>query len=970
MSTRSDLPPLSGNDFAAYFTELHGQPPFPWQARLAALLADGGSWPEVLDLPTGTGKTAALDIAVFHLALAAGSATRSAPLRIVYVVDRRTIVDQAYERAEHIAQAITRANGGVLGAVRRRLASFSRDGEALPLRTALLRGGIARNDLWARSPDQPLIAVSTVDQVGSRLLFRGYGVSDAMKPIHAGLLGTDALYLLDEVHLSHPFRETLAAIAGRYATWAERSITPPIRVVEMSATPGTTHTQAFSLDVEDRAHPVLSRRLQAAKPTTLVEVAPRNFLREVEQRVRPHVAAGATVAVVVNRVATARELHARLGAALTDAEVHLLTGRMRPRDRSALEGSLFARLRAGRTRDPAQRPLVIVATQCIEAGADFDFDALVTECASLDALRQRFGRLDRLGALDGKARGVIIAQTDSLNTDPVYGTALGTTWRWLNELPSVDFGINALSVPPDAGERGLLAPTPHAPILLPSHLDAWVQTFPRPTPDPDVALWLHGPERGAADVQIVWRADLQPELLATAIDPTSLRATAAREVALGIVQALPPTSGEAMPVPFAAARRWLEGRSEPPIADVEGATEEEESNEALATTPRPAIVWRGDASTVIDAAGLRPGDTIVVPASYGGIAAGTWAPATTDPVRDIAELATLEQRGRACLRLHPGVIASLIEAADQLPAVPVPGDDEDTDDARAASDWLQAAAAQALPPDVARLISLLAREAERRAVRVERLPLSPEPAASEYLFVTARRRVRFDGDEVSTEDDEASFTGVAVPLAEHLDGVGAVAADFALRLGLPPELVADIRLAGRWHDLGKTDPRFQRLLHGGSAFRATVAPEPLAKSATPLRDWRARQDALKRSGCPRGARHELLSLAIMESVCTELAARAHDWDLVQHLVASHHGRCRPLAPWVPDPEPVDVKWSYDGLTGTCSSAHELARLDSGVGERFWLLVRRYGWWGLAWLEAILRLGDHRRSEEEQQREGG
>src|SRR5512133_2349312 len=239
--------------FPLFFQALWGYAPFDWQTRLLERVVSEG-WPSTLDLPTGAGKTAALDIAVFALALDAARPAheRKQPRRIVLVVDRRVVVDQAFERAAAIAKKLDEAKDGILAEVAAALRELSGNAEGLPVLPAVLRGGMPRESEWAKSPSQPVILTSTVDQVGSRLLFRGYGVSERMRSVHAGLLGCDTLLLLDEVHLARPFEETLAAITQFYAKSESGRLARPLQFVRMSATVASPASDTFGLSESDR----------------------------------------------------------------------------------------------------------------------------------------------------------------------------------------------------------------------------------------------------------------------------------------------------------------------------------------------------------------------------------------------------------------------------------------------------------------------------------------------------------------------------------------------------------------------------------------------------------------------------------------------------------------------------------------------------------------------------------------------
>ncbi|MFO0634761.1 MAG: type I-U CRISPR-associated helicase/endonuclease Cas3 [Nannocystaceae bacterium] len=655
------LPP-----FAEFFEAAHGHPPFPWQVRLAQDVMEDG-WPGLLDLPTGVGKTSALDVALWTLA----AKPDRMPRRTLLVVDRRIVVDQGADHARSLLAAMMRDNAPKelrLVASRLRALQWNATEFAPPFQVATLRGGMPRDNDWARRPDVPVLGVSTVDQVGSRLLFRGYGLSARAWPMHAGLLGNDTLFLLDEVHLALPFAQTLEAIRTRYMGGDPR-VPRRFVVVQMSATPGAQSQSArrFALAAADRDHPVLRRRLEAGKRARLEVVKVRATDSEAEKRhavAARAVAAAAelqhsgakVVAIVVNRVDTARiawRMLAERGPTGT-TECCLLTGRMRPIERDRLVREVLTpRAMAGRDR-AAATPFVVVATQCIEAGADLDFDGMVNECASLDALRQRFGRVDRRGEL-GASNSVILGRSDEIDgdDDPVYGPALAATWAWLREGATdgrVDFGVLALrpATLPDGTPRAeLLAPPSAAPVLLPAHLDALAQTSPPPAVSPDIALWLHGPDRESADIHLVWRAELDVP------DATTDELQAA-------FAAVRPSMLEAVALPVYAARAWLQGASAT-IADVpmSGATE----TSAAGQPPRRVVVmrWQGDRVEPLDSDALdliRPGDTLLLPTAAGGLAQGNFDPEATEAVPDVADVASLRGRGLASLRCHPRAVAT------------------------------------------------------------------------------------------------------------------------------------------------------------------------------------------------------------------------------------------------------------------------------------------------------------------------
>lgn len=94
--------------------------------------------------------------------------------------------------------------------------------------------------------------------------------------------------------------------------------------------------------------------------------------------------------IVCNQVKRAQELYETVECLYPEVKKMLVHSRFKRMDRARLETDLREDF-----NKQENVPCVVVSTQVVEVSLDISFDVMITECAPIDALTQRFGRINR-----------------------------------------------------------------------------------------------------------------------------------------------------------------------------------------------------------------------------------------------------------------------------------------------------------------------------------------------------------------------------------------------------------------------------------------------------------------------------------------------------------------------------------------------------------------------------------------------
>ncbi|MHB8091226.1 MAG: type I-G CRISPR-associated helicase/endonuclease Cas3g [Syntrophales bacterium] len=909
--------------FDELFQAATGKDPFPWQRCLYNKFAKG-EFPDAANIPTGLGKTSVVAIWLIALALQ----PEKVPRRLVYVVNRRTVVDQTTAEVENLRKALAKDELKEVTDKLRNLCALplpSRDPS--PLAVSTLRGQFADNREWSADPARPAVIIGTVDMIGSGLLFSRYTVGFKLRPHHAAFLTQDALLIHDEAHLEPAFQKLLDSIVKEQACSNDPR---KLRVIALSATTRVTGSnKPFGISDEDSMNDLVKKRLNAVK--TLSLCVPDDGKKEQDkilELAQTHKDSGRAILIFVHSVESATKISSELSKKVEAENVLTLTGTMRGKERDELVMKpVFKRFLPNNEKPLSDEGAVwLVATSAGEVGINISADHLICDLSTYESMAQRFGRVNRFGERNDSTITVVhpqefphaqkivdaekaVAQGEKdadkklqgIMKKETVGIALEKTLALLKQLDG-NASPAALEGLASAERAAAFSPLPKLRDATEIQFDAWALTSIRKpiAARPPVAPYLHGEaEWEPPETHVAWREELDiikggllaaypPEDLLEdfPLKPHELLRDTSKRVAEKISALIEKLIQDEATDRHKIPTAWLlrEDGTVKPFSLIESdklseayKKKKEQSNDDKELIKRHKSDLE---SRLADA-------VLILPASLGGISAqGLLSEEFSGSGRD----------------QHPIDVADIDGNRLRIRASSTDIPDEYTSDYR------------------------LIRAIDTRIGDEDDDAESP---TRYWLWLEAKNSVNAEKrSAVQPETLETHTRAIAANVASIAEKV------LPSPTGGQPDLRRCLIVAAELHDLGKNRRQWQ-LGIGNMAYDPTKPGTILAKSGGTMRPRNIADNY----------RHEFGSLMDAVNNPKFIQLSNDEKDIALHLVAAHHGRARPH---FPSEEVFD-----HGSAPVASAA-----VATEVPGRFAHLQSRFGRWGLAWLESLLRSADY------------
>ncbi|MEW6235520.1 MAG: type I-U CRISPR-associated helicase/endonuclease Cas3 [Candidatus Omnitrophota bacterium] len=867
------------------FHDLTGHWPFPWQEKLYKRFLSNDI-PPSCNIPTGLGKTNV--IAIWLIAL---KENKNLPRRLVYVVNRRTVVDQTTEEAVKL-----RINAAKIG---------------IPdLAISTLRGQFADNREWSADPSKPAIICGTVDMIGSRLLFSGYGCGFKSKPLHAGFLGQDALLVHDEAHLEPAFQKLIESIRREQHERERTDILPwsKLRVVSLSATSRndknndkTESDKPFEL-TDDEKNPqgkipdpptepihLVWLRLTAKKRLEFHQIEDKKdaLVKKFGELAAKYKDKNCTVLIFVRTIEDVFNVEKALKK--TDRPIVLLTGTIRGKERDDLvNNEYFKRF----LKDAKPGPTVfLLCTSAGEVGIDISADHMICDLTPFDSMAQRLGRVHRYGEPREHKADIDVVYPMVFNEKDKLTPASIKSLELIKSLDG-DASPLALMTKLNAIEKAD-AFTPKPTILTATDIlfDAWSMTTIRQKMPgrPPVEPYLHGIRREwePPETHVAWRDEV--EIITKELSE--------RYELEDLLEDYPLKPHE-----------LLRDTSKRVFGHLKG----------LADEYPDSHVWLVDFNGIVEIKSMKELEektieqkTILLPPSVGGLTSS----------------GTLD--GKAVRKKRKDNDTENEQSTEPKNNVMYDVADEWFVDNERKSRRRERLWDDAEPPKGMRLVR-----------RIDVDPDADERGSSDEE--SARKRFWLWYARPRSADDDLSMTAVeAVKWDRHTKDVEECAKNNTdVLLKDYQELRDAVVLAAKFHDLGKKREFWQRRIGN---------PNPAEWYAKSGKDSSTGKRWIPHDICPN-YRHEFGSLLDLldpkKEYHTEFNRLSDEMkDVVLHLIAAHHGFARPH---FPHENAYDLNYSEG----------ESNRVAVEVMQRFARLQRKFGRWGLAYLESLLRAADY------------